>query len=546
MCSSPYNAGCRLVQILEVLIMQQESRERGAYTYVPYDESLRQPGYGPPTLGVAAAGEQEFMSNREERCAVVLALDTSASMSGLPIQRLDAALRKFQADLLAQPMVASKVDVGVVMFSNVVRWEDFVNATVFQPPPLEPRGGTILSFALQVALDMVAKRKDAYRLNGVSYHRPWIVLITDGYPEHDTEEAIDSMGARLRDAEDLKHCSLFTITCGDANDDHTNRFLRDRLAPPNRPPKKTDDANFDELFNWLTNSMVAVQSVLAGRTGPPARYERLGVGVMPAELLVSAATRVGRSHSLASLPNQDSFFWRRVAGGTGVVAAVSDGAGSALRGLAGSQLAVRCAVNRAARAIDHRGAAPADALWEAFVRTQEVIDLVARRRDGSSSEDYHCTLILVAWLHDAVAAVQIGDGAAVVRTPGGYKMLTVPQMGEYIHETYFITLDRASEIAFANSTDEADALVMFTDGIQHSAIDFLNKRPNSSFVDRAVSNAREEHVSLSRRAACSWDSSPFDYRTSPFSDWFAAPDVAANNRDDSTLLVVSRSRDHER
>ena len=150
------------------------------------------------------------------------------------------------------------MDVAIVSFSHFVVWQDFVNANQFQPPHLLAEGGTILSFPLSVALDMVTKRKDIYRLNGVSYHRPWIVLITDGEPEHDSDEAIDEISRQLRQAEDLRQCSLFTITFGEANRQETFNLLRDRIAPPNRPPKKTDEYHFGELFNWLSNSLAAV------------------------------------------------------------------------------------------------------------------------------------------------------------------------------------------------------------------------------------------------------------------------------------------------
>ena len=53
--------------------------------------------------------------------------------------------------------------------------------------------------------------------------------------------------------------------------------------------------------------------------------------------------------------------------------------------------------------------------------------------------DYHCTLILVAWVDDQVAAVQVGDGAAIVESDHLCKMLTIPQRGEYVNETFFVT-----------------------------------------------------------------------------------------------------------
>ena len=229
-----------------------------AANYVPYNGGAPSANGVLPTLGLAVEDAPEFMSNREERCAVVLVLDTSGSMAGKRINLLNDAVHAFHDYIMADPLVSTKVDIAIVSFSHFVVWQDFVNANQFNPPALRADGGTIISFPLDVALDMVTKRKDTYRLNGISYHRPWIVLITDGTPEHDTDDSIDATSSRLRQAEDLRQCSLFTITCGEANQQETVNLLRDKIAPPNRPPKKTTEANFRELFNWLSNSLVAV------------------------------------------------------------------------------------------------------------------------------------------------------------------------------------------------------------------------------------------------------------------------------------------------
>ena len=227
-------------------------------TYVPYDGGVTNSVGKRPTLGNPIEDDPEFHTNREERCAVVLVLDTSGSMAGQPIASLNHSVNNFHSTILEDPLVATKVDIAVISFSHVIYWQDFVNSNQFQPPLLQADGGTIISFPLSVALDMVTKRKDTYRLNGISYHRPWILLITDGEPEHDTDHDINDISVRLRQAEDLRQCSLFTITCEEANDPKTFNLLRDKIAPPNRPPKKTTQENFPELFRWLSNSLAAV------------------------------------------------------------------------------------------------------------------------------------------------------------------------------------------------------------------------------------------------------------------------------------------------
>ena len=227
--------------------------------YVPYPlEGIKdEHSYLQPTIGKPAPNKEEFLNNTEERCAIVLALDKSKSMENVPVHLLNEAVAKFKSNMLEDITVARKIDIAVVEFNHAVWCHPFQNAEVWQAPIIQPEGGTCLSFALNVAMDMVTQRKDDYRMNGISYHRPWIVLITDGYPEHDSEGELTTVGQRIREAHDKQQCNLFAITCGDANETAIS-LLRDKITPPGRPPKKTTEANFSELFQWLSNSMTAV------------------------------------------------------------------------------------------------------------------------------------------------------------------------------------------------------------------------------------------------------------------------------------------------
>ena len=227
--------------------------------YVPYPlEGIKDEHSNlQPTIGKPAPNKEEFLNNTDERCAVVLALDKSNSMAGERVHLLNEAVAKFKSNLMEDITVARKIDVAIVEFNHVVWRHPFQNAEIWQPPIIQPEGGTCLSFGLKVAMDMVTQRKDDYRMNGISHYRPWIILITDGYPEHDSEAELTYAGQRVREANDQKKFNLFTITCGDANETAI-ALLREKITPLGRPPKKTTEANFSELFQWLSNSMTAV------------------------------------------------------------------------------------------------------------------------------------------------------------------------------------------------------------------------------------------------------------------------------------------------
>ena len=176
--------------------LPENPEQSSSPNYVPYPREGIQEKHSTlqPTVGRPEPNKAEFLNNNEERCPVVLVLDKSASMAGEPTRLLNEAVAKFKSNLMEDISVARKIDVAVNQFNNLARYYPFQNAEVWQPPIIEPSGGTNLSYALNVAMDAVTQRKDDYRMNGISYYRPWIVLITDGYPEHDSEAELTGGG----------------------------------------------------------------------------------------------------------------------------------------------------------------------------------------------------------------------------------------------------------------------------------------------------------------------------------------------------------------
>lgn len=234
--------------------------------YVPYrssEEYGRGQQNGNATLRMIIPNNDEFEQNQEERCAILLCLDRSGSMKGKSIEELAKAVDQFGNDLRENPAVAAKVDVGMVLFNEAVQWHDFANSSSFNLPEMKAEGGTKMSFAIDVSLDMCERRKDLYKENGITYHRPWIILITDGLPEHDLPEEIQKTHERLKDAEEKRRAAIFAIACGEDSEELAE-WLSHNIAPPNRPAKRTSEANFRDLFKWLSNSQIALSKSSPG------------------------------------------------------------------------------------------------------------------------------------------------------------------------------------------------------------------------------------------------------------------------------------------
>ncbi len=194
----------------------------------------------------------EFAENPEPRCPCVLLLDTSGSMHGDPITALNTGLRQFCDDITQDTLASRRVEVAVITFnSEVTVVQDFITADMFEPPTLTAQGMTHIGSAIHKALDLLQARKAQYRANGVSYYRPWVFLITDGAPQGEPDEVVDSAAQRLAEDERQKRVAFFAVGVEKAD--------MDRLAKISvRTPVKLVGLNFVEMFVWLSASMQRV------------------------------------------------------------------------------------------------------------------------------------------------------------------------------------------------------------------------------------------------------------------------------------------------
>lgn len=199
----------------------------------------------------------DFSNNPEPRCPCVLLLDVSGSMSGRPLDELNAGLITFRDELSADTLAMKRVEIGVVTFGPVNVQIPFTSASTFFPPMLEAQGDTPTGAAITQALNLVEDRKRDYRSNGISYYRPWIFLISDGAPTDSWKVAAEA----VREGESSKKFAFFAIGVQGANMD----ILRQISV---REPLSLDGLKFRELFMWLSGSLRAVSRSTPGTEVP--------------------------------------------------------------------------------------------------------------------------------------------------------------------------------------------------------------------------------------------------------------------------------------
>ncbi len=198
-------------------------------------------------------GTDNFADNPEPRCPCVLLLDTSISMGGMPIAQLNEGVRTFKQELLQDPLATKRVEVAIVTFGPVAIETDFHTVPNFHPRELDTTGDTPLGAAISLGVDMVAKRKKEYKEHGISYYKPWIILITDGAPTDEYKKA----AMQIREGEASKSFAFFAIGVEGAN----MEILKEISV---RAPIKLKGLMFREFFQWLSASMKMVSAKSPG------------------------------------------------------------------------------------------------------------------------------------------------------------------------------------------------------------------------------------------------------------------------------------------
>ena len=189
----------------------------------------------------------EFINN-EQRLACILLLDTSGSMAGR-IDRLNQGLATLIAALKEDELASKRVDLAVITFATEVTLvQDFSNPDEWEAPTLEADGVTNMGEAIVQALDRLESRKREYKDAGIAYYRPWFFLLTDGQPTDSTELATQ----RLRAAQQKKQVKVFAVGVGDEIEDAALQAIT------GSDPVKLNEARWNEMFQWLSQSVAAV------------------------------------------------------------------------------------------------------------------------------------------------------------------------------------------------------------------------------------------------------------------------------------------------
>lgn len=183
----------------------------------------------------------------EPRCPVLLLLDTSSSMSGEPINYLNAGIAAFKQEVEQDPNVSQCLDLAITTFnSNGRTVQEFVPINQFVPPQLSAEGQTVMGKGIELALNELESRKTSYETGNISYRKPWLFLIIGSEPTDNWQHSVQL----VREAVEAQKLNFFVVAVQGAD-----LISLRQIAHPRTPPVMLDGLKFRELFHWLAEAL---------------------------------------------------------------------------------------------------------------------------------------------------------------------------------------------------------------------------------------------------------------------------------------------------
>jgi uncharacterized protein YegL len=202
--------------------------------------------------------DEDMANNRSKLIPIAICVDRSWSMSeGTKKPDLETALKKFYSDIEADPRTRYGADLCLIGFSgdaHVMQPFSSIDA-VQRDVDLElEMTGTNISGAVNLALDLLAKRREYYKqaAGGRRAARPTLVLMTDGdsnVGEDDEPRVIK----QVQEMADQKKLTVITIAIGDDGELNWEKLVD---FSPEIPPLQVEGlSSFKEFFKVLSDSM---------------------------------------------------------------------------------------------------------------------------------------------------------------------------------------------------------------------------------------------------------------------------------------------------
>jgi hypothetical protein len=201
-----------------------------------------------------------------------------------------------------------------------------------------------------------------------------------------------------------------------------------------------------------------------------------------------------------------------------IIAAVSDGAGSAKHAHTGAAIACQTFLDLAIP------------LFSGSIEPSCLLASIQEKIPQNQLESHSCTFVGAVAGPKGALILQIGDGACVVshkQEPDRFKVPLWPEETEFLNHTFFVTMtDAEDHLRLHRVESPIEEIALFTDGLQHLVLDLKTQSPHQPFFQSVFDRlaTTPEH----------------DVKASWWLERTLGSDPVTKRTDDDTSIVIAR------
>lgn len=198
----------------------------------------------------------DLINNPSPRIPICLCIDVSRSMSyHNRIGLIKEGIMDLYEDLKGDFQLANSAEISIVTFGNQASvLEDFETVAEKTLPKFKIGGNTALGEGVNLSLDILEKRKEMYKQNGVDYYQPWLIVMTDGASFGEPKSTLKWAQDRSYRLQYAKKLVVIPISVGDAA---KSEELEKFTSQP-QTVTKVEGAQFKAFFSFISKSVAQV------------------------------------------------------------------------------------------------------------------------------------------------------------------------------------------------------------------------------------------------------------------------------------------------
>lgn len=197
--------------------------------------------------------ENDLVTNPSPRIPICLCLDTSFSMDGEKITSLNNAIDAFYSELSSDMQTAASCEISIVTFNtSAAIYDEFSLVQHKSKSALTCTGSTNMLAGIELALNTLESRKDDYKMNGIDYYQPWLIIMSDGFPNN--AEKLKTIQKIVRDLESKRKLMVLPVGIGDDADLETLSLFSNK----NPGAFTLKGLKFKEFFTFISRSMESI------------------------------------------------------------------------------------------------------------------------------------------------------------------------------------------------------------------------------------------------------------------------------------------------